>query len=277
MEIIMAIVVLIILLCVAFYDGLTVKYYAVGERSLNERVRILQISDLHGHSYSKDQRRLISIIQAQAPDVVVMTGDIADEKKPLDGVRRLLEAVGERYICFYVTGNHEYYKAEPKTARRGKKGIDTEKAEGIKDLFRGYGVRVLDGRSESVCVKGRNIRFCGVDDSIRGDACFKSQLECAFAGDRSDDFTVLLAHRPERVAEYMEYDCDLVFSGHAHGGQWRVPYVVNGLFAPQQGFFPKYAGGLYKFGGKTMIVSRGLSKDLRPRLFNRTEVVVADV
>ena len=92
-------------------------------------------------------------------------------------------------------------------------------------------------------------------------------------------FTVLLSHRPELFEIYQKYEFDLVLSGHAHGGQWRIPGLLNGLFAPNQGLFPKYAGGRYDYAGGTMIVSRGLARESTkvPRIFNRPELVVVDV
>jgi predicted MPP superfamily phosphohydrolase len=91
-------------------------------------------------------------------------------------------------------------------------------------------------------------------------------------------FKILVAHRPENIKHYREYSFDLVVSGHAHGGQVRIPYLINGLYAPNQGIFPKYAGGLYKHGSLTHIVSRGLSiNPMLPRIFNPPELVIIEV
>ena len=90
---------------------------------------------------------------------------------------------------------------------------------------------------------------------------------------------MLLTHRPELIDKYNEYNFDLILSGHAHGGQWRIPFILNGLIAPNQGLLPKYTGGLYKFGNNNMIVSRGLAREstIIPRLFNRPELVIIDI
>ena len=92
-------------------------------------------------------------------------------------------------------------------------------------------------------------------------------------------FTLLLAHRPEFFDVYTQYDFDLVLSGHAHGGQWRIPGLINGLFSPNQGWFPKYAGGRYGEDGTIMIVSRGLANNVGaiPRIFNPPELVVVEI
>ena len=91
---------------------------------------------------------------------------------------------------------------------------------------------------------------------------------------------ILLSHHPEYYPRYLEgRNIDLIFSGHAHGGQWRIPFVLNGLYAPDQGLFPKYAGGKYEKDGSVMIVSRGLARETTPvpRIFNRPEIVIVNI
>lgn len=92
-------------------------------------------------------------------------------------------------------------------------------------------------------------------------------------------YTILLTHRPERLDVYCQYGFDLVLAGHAHGGQWRIPGIVNGLWAPNQRLFPAYAGGRYEQNGTTMIVSRGLARESTwlPRWYNRPELVIIDL
>ena len=101
------------------------------------------------------------------------------------------------------------------------------------------------------------------------------QLQALLDGER---FSILLSHRPERVEDYAASGFDLVAAGHAHGGQVRIPGLLNGLLAPNQGLFPKYAGGLYDLGGTELAVSRGLSiNPLLPRVFNPPEIVVVEI
>ena len=91
-------------------------------------------------------------------------------------------------------------------------------------------------------------------------------------------YKILLSHRPERIEYYRRFSFDLVLSGHTHGGQIRIPYIINGLFAPNQGFFPKYGGGIYKHDNLIHIISRGLSiNPIRPRIFNSPELVVIKI
>ena len=168
------------------------------------------------------------------------------------------------YPCYYVSGNHEVY---------------THLIDAIKEKLVSYGIRVLEGENETVNVGEETIIIGGVDDPIESldkyGRLWEDQLtDCGKALD-GEHFSILLSHRPELISYYEETPFDLVLAGHAHGGQVIVPLLINGLYAPHQGFLPKYAGGEYVManGGK-MIVSRGLSKLVRPRVFNRPELVL---
>jgi predicted MPP superfamily phosphohydrolase len=116
-----------------------------------------------------------------------------------------------------------------------------------------------------------------VDDPESGN--FESQLTAAARGVNAGTYTVLLSHRPELFSRYAARNFDLVLAGHAHGGLWRIPWILNGVVAPNQGFFPKYTSGWYHEGATTMIVSRGLAREstLIPRFCNRVELVTIDL
>ena len=113
-----------------------------------------------------------------------------------------------------------------------------------------------------------------------GETGFAEQLDSlAQANADFSGFSLLLAHRPARIQQYLSGGYDLVLCGHAHGGQWRIPGILNGLLAPDEGFFPKYAGGTYRFDETTMIVSRGLARESTrvPRLYNPPELVLVEL
>lgn len=243
---------------------LHIRRYRIPSRKLSGRVRAVFLSDLHGSCYGQGQRELLGRIYEAEPDVVFFGGDMADEIIPLENTDVLMKALGKRYSCYYVTGNHEFRK------RRVRE---------IKARFRSYGVHVLEGSYDRIVLNGNRICICGVDDAVAGQALFEAQLKRLKDGCGFRDFTVLLAHRPELIRRYLESPYDLILSGHAHGGQWRIPGKVNGLFAPHQGLFPKYAGGLYRFGTARMVVGRGLTCDRPkvPRIFNPPEVVVLEL
>ena len=254
----------------ALWTGLVVRTYTLETAKLDQPVRLLLLTDLHSTVHGRDQRALIDLVRAQAPDAVLLSGDIADDEVPHRGTELLLEAVAGKYPCFYVTGNHEFW---------------AEGTEEILEMFRRYGVTVLAGTWSDLTVRGQTIRIFGVDDpegfeAAPGEAVpagWLEQWETCRAGLEEGTFSVLLSHRPELTELYRGSGFDLVVSGHAHGGQVRVPLLLNGLYAPNQGFFPQYAGGLYDLDGTALAVSRGLSISRLPRVFNPPEAVVIDL
>lgn len=242
---------------------LTLRNYTLYSGKVSAPVRFVLVSDLHSSLYGADQQPLIDLITEQSPDAILMAGDMADDIIPHDNTITFLSKLPQDIPRFYVTGNHEIWSGE---------------AEEIREMFRSYGVTVLQNQSVSLQVNGQTITFSGVEDPTTKEG-YDRQLKKTFASADPNSYTVLLAHRPERIETHLAYPCDLVVSGHAHGGQWRLPGIINGLFAPNQGFFPRYAGGQYDFDNATMIVSRGLAKESTkfPRLYNPPEVVVIDL
>lgn len=248
----------------ALRRDIRVARYEIDSDKVAERIRLVLISDLHSCDYGPGQAQLMEAINAQNPDIVLLCGDIVDDVMPEEKAVEFLSAVSEAYPCYYVSGNHEY--------RSGR--IDS-----IKEMIAGYGITILEGETAAIAVRGQPITIAGVDDPMAGRAVFAQQLASCSGAVAGDTFALLLSHRPEYVLDYAQSNFDLVLAGHAHGGQWRIPLLLNGLFSPSQGLFPKYAGGLYDLGGTTMIVGRGLAKENVPvpRVFNRPEVVVVDI
>lgn len=244
--------------------GLNIRRYRIPSQKLKCRIRAVFLSDLHGSCYGEGQEELLGHVYEAGPDVVFFGGDMADEIIPQENTDVLMKALGSRYPCYYVAGNHEF--------RRHR---DRE----IKARFRSYGVHILEGSFDRLILNGNRISICGVDDAVVGEKLFGEQLRRLKAVCGFQDFTILLAHRPELIGRYLEAPYDLVLSGHAHGGQWRIPGKINGLFAPHQGLFPKYAGGMYRFGKARMVVGRGLTceRPRIPRIFNPPEIVVLEL
>ena len=105
----------------------------------------------------------------------------------------------------------------------------------------------------------------------------KAGLEEAGVIDGEGGYTILLSHRPELFETYVNCSIDLVFAGHAHGGQFRLPFI-GGLVAPNQGMFPQYDAGLYTDGSTSMVVSRGIGNSIIPfRFNNRPEIVLVEL
>ena len=220
--------------------------------------KIAQISDLHNAEFGADNQKLIEILEREAPDAIVLTGDLVDGwRTNVDSAASFARRCAEIADCYFVTGNHEAKIGDDYAA------LETALSDAGVTVLRNASVRIRNGVE--------SIRLIGVDDpSFGGEANLDATLEAL----SSDDFTILLAHRPEKIDEYAKWGIDLVLSGHAHGGQIRIP-GIGGVYAPGQGFFPKYTSGEYAVGGTTMIVSRGLGNSVLPlRVNDRPEVVI---
>lgn len=253
-------------------EELTVKKYEIDAPEISNNIRIAFVSDLHSNSYGENMKQLIDEIDRQKPDILLLGGDLFNYLSGDENTVSFLEGISGRYPCYYAAGNHEFWCGEKLYL---KKMETLEKFE----------VTRLSGEAETFSINGEEINICGVDDPDATDytstitESFEKQLENVSKASDNGNYTVLLSHRPERMKDYSQYDFDLVLSGHAHGGQWRFPPFINGLYAPHQGLFPKYAGGEYNENGTKMIVSRGLAKYATslPRVYNPLELVIIDL
>jgi len=250
--------VLALFACMAFSQELQITRYALSDEKLEQSVTLAVVSDLHNSVFGKGQSELAEAIHAARPDAVLFTGDMAEDLDSLSATRMLAEALGGKYPVYAVTGNHECISGE----------LDAIRAE-----LRGMGIKVLAGESE---ILPCGMRIAGVDNPTKEtwEEWRKQGYACRFD---DDVFTVLLSHRPDLIKYYRE-DFDLTLTGHAHGGQLRIPGILpDGLWAPNQGWFPEYTRGLHAAGEGKMIVSRGLSKGFPPRVFNRPELVIVEL
>lgn len=256
--------ILVILTLIALDERLILRTYTVASPKLTAEVRLAVVTDFHSSDNADD---VVAMVASCAPDAVLLVGDLFDDdtqNRPTERTLSLMRQLSAQYPCYYVSGNHEAWTGEMDALYQ-----QTEEA----------GVTVLRMSSGVLTVRGQRIALCGIPDPYEmvfsGAPDTEEQLRQALEDVDSADFTVLLAHRPELLAKYAQFPLDLVVSGHAHGGQVRIPGVLNGLYAPNQGWFPKLAGGAYTQDGTTLIVSRGLAVRTRlPRIFNRPEVVL---
>lgn len=256
--------ILVILTLIALDERLILRTYTVASPKLTAEVRLAVVTDFHSSDNADD---VVAMVASCAPDAVLMVGDMFDDdtaNRPTERTLSLMRQLSAQYPCYYVSGNHEAWTGEMDALYQ-----QTEEA----------GVTVLRMSSGVLTVRGQRIVLCGVPDPYEmvysGAPDTEEQIRQAMENVNSADFTVLLAHRPELLAKYAQFPLDLVVSGHAHGGQVRIPGVLNGLYAPNQGWFPKLAGGAYTQDGTTLIVSRGLAvRTWLPRIFNRPEVVL---
>ena len=256
-----------ILIISAFYNGLVIRDYRIKTDMLQaeQSIKIVLITDLHSHLYGNEQQKIVKKISAQNPDIIALSGDIADDIAPIHGTEVFLDRIKDIAPLYYVTGNHEIW---------------TREVDNVKDVFRKYGVIVLENNYEKININGLDIILAGVEDPDiipyeRPHSNWYDEVEKGILdAENEKGYKILLSHRPELVDFYNTLDFDLVLSGHAHGGQVRIPFILNGLYAPHQGFFPKYAGGIYEHNNFTHIVSRGASFNPKlPRIFNPPEVV----
>lgn len=256
--------ILVVLTLIALDERLILRTYTVVSPKLTAEVRLAVVTDFHSSDNADD---VAAMTASCAPDAVLLVGDLFDDdtqNRPTERTLSLMRQLSAQYPCYYVSGNHETWTGEMDALYQ-----QTEEA----------GVTVLRMSSGVLTVRGQRIALCGIPDPYEmvfsGAPDTEEQIRQAMENVDSADFTVLLAHRPELLAKYAQFPLDLVVSGHAHGGQVRIPGVLNGLYAPNQGWFPKLAGGAYTQDGTTLIVSRGLAVRTRlPRIFNRPEVVL---
>jgi predicted MPP superfamily phosphohydrolase len=226
--------------------------------------KIVQISDLHNKSFGKKQSRLSHKLQKINPNIIVITGDLIDkDKTDIEVAMDFVVQAVEISPVYYVSGNHEKIS--------GKYNL-------LKSKLIQAGAIVLDNDIATVKINGESIHLVGLMDvgfyayGYTTESVLRSNLTSLL--DSANSFSIVLSHRPEFINDYVKCNAKLVLTGHAHGGQIRLPFI-GGLVAPGQGFFPKYTNGSHTIDGTTMIVSRGLGNSIFPfRVFNRPEIVV---
>ncbi len=220
--------------------------------------KILHISDLQNKMFGKNQEKLLYKAECTAPDIIVITGDLIDRNRTdLEAAMDAIHGLVKLAPVYYVSGNHEH-----------QSGVYDD----LTELLTAEGVTVLDNGKSIIRRNDDTITIMGLaDKSVNPHYQSILRMMCK---EQENDFLFLLSHRPELFTEYAKYPIDLVCCGHAHGGQIRLPFI-GGLFAPHQGFFPKYTTGMHTKNHTTMAISRGLGNSTFPfRINNRPELVV---
>lgn len=246
---------------------ISVKRYTVSGKN---NLKILHLSDLHMKKFGRGYEKLLKKIPHEKYDFICITGDlISRHESEFDEKILFLKSLKEIALVYFVTGNHE---------AEGTKNYEKIKAELIK-----IGVTILDNSSESFEKDGENTVIAGFSSEKRFFRNDKNGFSGLYKintdylteklGEKTEEFTILLAHSPFFFQQYGEWGADLTLCGHVHGGVVRIPFY-RGILSPERKFFPKYDGGLFEKQGKKMIVSRGIGK---LRLFNPTEIVVIDI
>ena len=241
--------------------------------------RIVQVSDLQSEYFGEDQQKLLQAVAGADPDLIVFTGDLTDRNHTdYEASLKAMEGLAALAPVYYVNGNHEL-------------ALPEEDVSQMYDAMETAGICILSGKGETARGSKGKLYVAGLSEEVileskeRGEAG-GTEFDAGFIRDavkqlcgeaENGQLTVLLAHEPQLIDAYAGEEIDLVFAGHAHGGQIRLPFT-QGLFAPGQGVLPKLTSGMHRRGTTTLIISRGLGNSVFPfRVFNRPEIVVAEL
>ena len=283
LKIIVVLIVIIILFIttevIISYKCLTVTNYKIQSDKIKESTRIVLVSDLHDNEFGKNNQKLIDKIRGQNPDLILFDGDMNNEEADNpDSVCHLVKELKKTAPVYYALGNHEKVYLKRKTSD-------------LLGQIKVAGAQILNKRYEDITVNGNKIRIgslyeyaFAVDD--KGDMS-RERMKPKIRGfleefQNSDSFKIMMSHRPDSFIFGHAIDTwkiDLVVSGHAHGGQVRIPFV-GGLYGADQGWFPKYVDGIHHFKAvKNMVITRGMGSDKEklPRFDNIPEIVVIDL
>ena len=229
--------------------------------------KILHLSDLHNKSFGKNQVFLLNKIRKLNPDIILITGDLIDRRRTdFKPVLHLLKGLHSIPV-YYVPGNHEAW---------------SDCYAQLKDILISHELVVLENEERCIVRDHQRLYLYGLKDPgfyNKDDHKLKSrdQLDAHLQAWKPEGFSILLSHRPEYFDVYASHAIDISFSGHAHGGQIRFPFI-GAILAPHQGFFPKYSAGMYQINTSRLILSRGLGNSLFPfRIFNHPELILVSL
>ena len=264
---IIIIFILLILLtgfCYVQNNYLVVTHYTYVSEKISKDFagyRIVQVSDLHNATFGKDNQGLVEKIDMLNPDMIVITGDMVDSNRTdVDVALNFAKHAVKICPTYYITGNHENW-------------LSAEDKQRLLNGLSDAGVICLSDEAMDIQMDNRTVTLIGLnDESLRGNT-----LQNLVKNQEEETLQILLAHEPQYLEKYAMAKVDLVLTGHAHGGQFRIPFM-GGLIAPDQGFFPEYTEGVHIKGQTTMVISRGLGNSVVPlRLFNLPEIVCVDI
>lgn len=262
-----SILLLAVIVALIIHGNVTVKVTEITVES--ERIpdsfsgfRIAQVSDLHNSEFGKENEKLLSMIKEAEPDIIVVTGDLIDSYRPNATISAdFLNKVADIAPCYYVRGNHE---------RR----IPDEYAD-LLSKIENENIHILDNEMVTLEKDGEAVSLIGMDDYNYESPDLLPDLTALC--DETEDYKIVLSHKPDFFEEYSKSGADLVFCGHAHGGQIVLPFI-GGVLAPGQGLFPEYTDGLYTKNETAMIVSRGLRRGrFIVRINNYPQLVIAEL
>ena len=277
MEIIIAIAMIMGAFCYYQNNKIVITNLKVKSR-INKSLRIAQISDLHSKEFGRNNNTLYKVIMEQEPDIIVATGDLIDSNmKRINAIIEFCSRLNKRVPVYYILGNNEMRCS----------GVNE-----IVEKLKQKNINVLENEIATIKIKDNIINILGlVEKRVDKGEMFYSKINSRYEIENVDSLfrklenligiKIVLSHYPENYEyvggySYSKYNFDIMFSGHAHGGQFILP-GLGGVFAPGQGLFPKYYNGIYGKKNK-LVVSRGLGNSGFPlRLFNRPDLVIVDI
>ncbi len=264
----------LLILCNLYFYYENTKLSISNYNIVNEKIpssfnnfKIIQISDLHNTKYKKLTDQLVKKIEYEKPNIIVLTGDLIDSNKTnIDRAIQFIKKIKNIAPIYFVSGNHE-------------SSISEKCYNELKEKLTENQVIILDDKIDTLKVSNSEINLIGISDPkmthigyLKDSEIIENELN-SIDYDNSK-YSILLSHRPELFNNYVEKNIDLVLSGHAHGGQIRIPFI-GGVVAPNQGLFPKYTNGKFEQNKTVMIVSRGIGNSILPyRINNRPELVI---
>lgn len=264
----------LLILCNLYFYYENTKLSISNYNIVNEKIpssfnnfKIIQISDLHNTKYKKLTDQLVKKIEYEKPNIIVLTGDLIDSNKTnIDIAIQFIKKIKNIAPIYFVSGNHE-------------SSISENCYNELKEKLTENQVIILDDKIDTLKVSNSEINLIGINDPQMTHIGYFTESEIienelnSIEYDNSK-YSILLSHRPELFNNYVEKNIDLVLSGHAHGGQIRIPFI-GGVVAPNQGLFPKYTNGKFEQNKTVMIVSRGIGNSILPyRINNRPELVI---
>lgn len=274
-------VVFLIIFCInlVFNFIIVKKEYKITDERVSNQIKIVHLSDLHGVKSEYKKNKILKIIIRSKPDIIVVTGDLVDSndyakgKFPMSTTIDFMKEIVKQAPVYYVFGNHEVALIEDKS----------EKGYTFVKTLEDSGIKIVNNEKDEITVKETKITVVGLQDPRTVNSynsteqTIEEELRFVYQNINDESYKILVSHRPECFSIYSEYDIDLCLTGHAHGGQFRFPFI-KGLFAPNQGWFPKYTKGEYNLNNTKMIVSPGLGNSLfKFRIFNPLEVNIISI
>ncbi len=255
---ILGILLLSVLFLICSQYMIIINDYTVNSDKVKNSVKIAIISDLHNTDYGDDNIIAKKIAQTK-PDIITVLGDIIDKRSAdIEHTLNALKPLPKIAPTYFVLGNHDTY---------------CPSYDEFISSITNSGIIFLDDQIADITVKGNKISMLGLTYYSNGEYETPSytQLMNDFCG--RDNYKILLCHYPEFTYYFFErdkycvYDFDLMLSGHTHGGVMQIPYV-GGLYAPEQGLFPRYSKGLYYIDETNqnpfyMLISAGIGYDGR--------------